>query len=441
VRAEVWDTIAGGHAMPGVIRQTVRITSQKQSVKRTIYRDAQGKRRPRSERLADEDNDLKRKLAEGDVDWDAPLSATSYQDWHDAQRVRQDKVETSAGSLLVLTTTTPNGVVSGQSLTIREADFHPVSRTVSFRDSETVEIAELDYAVLPWSSVDNGSLQSEEALHSDGPVRMQPAPMPLFPSPVTEEQLAEAELSARLTLDHLHADTGEQIEVVRSSRDVEIRGITDTEERKRELQAQLTMIPHVTAFISSIEKMKATPAQLGEISTVKVIEMQTQETPLETYYLAHGRDVAPLGSFSQRLFNCAFAINLESRAIDDLKGRFPTREEISLVASATLSDLLYTHKHKLLDALQNEERLLAEPQIQGSESGPEKAKTLHDLPMAALAERNLELTGELTLGKGHIGRSAEVIVSELALSIDELTHRAHEVQAFSQDSTNLNKRK
>jgi hypothetical protein len=442
VHAEGWDPIAGRYAEPGIIRQIVKITTREQNLKRTIYRDAQGKRKPRQVQMAAEEDELKRKLAEAGVDWDAPLSATDYQVWHDKQRVREDKIKQSAGHLLVLTTTTPNGAVTGQSLTVRDTDFHPVSRAVSFRNSETVEIAELDYTVLPWSLADNNLFQPEEGLRSDGLNGLHPTLVPLPPAPITEVQRAEAELSARLVLNRLHADTGEQIEVVRATGGVEIRGITDTEARKHELEAQLDKLSHVTASISSIEEMRARPARSGDISSMKVIAMQTQETPLETYYLAHGRSVAALGSLSRRLSNTVFAINLESRAIDDLEHRFPKQKGISLIASATLSDLLFTHKHKLLAALHDEEQLLTETQILGAVSRANAPlQDLSNLPLTGLAERNLALSRELALGKGPVGQSAELIVSELAVLIDELSHRAHEIRFFSQDSTNLDIRK
>jgi hypothetical protein len=174
---------------------------------------------------------------------------------------------------------------------------------------------------------------------------------------------------------------------------------------------------------------------------VKVIEMQTQATPLETYYLARGRGVAPVGDLAQQLFNTAFAINLESRAIDDLQHRFAHDEGISTVASATLADLLFTHKHKLLIALKNEEQLLAEAQIEGPRSQHTSSAKGTNSDLSVLAERNLALTKELALSKGGSGRSAEMIASELATSMSELNKRAHEMQVAPQNVTKLDKRK
>jgi hypothetical protein len=441
VRAEAWDPVASHDRTSGVIRQTVKIAMEKRILRRTIYRDAQGKRRPIEQKPAQDEYLLKQRLAEAEISWDAPLSATSYQDWHDAQRVRKDRVQRTGDNLLVLTTTTPDGNIAAQSLTVRDTDFHPVLRTVSYRDSETVEIAELDYSVLPWNSAISSLFQPEQEMRETGMLKPQSGFVPL-PLPVlSEEQLNDVELSARLTLNRLHADAGEQIEVARGPRGVEIRGITDTEKRKHQLEVELHMLPHVTASISSIEELKARPSQAGELSRVNVIEMQTQTTPLETYYLARGRGIAPLGGLAQRLFNSADAIGFECRTIDDLQRRFAYGENISTIGSAALADLLFTHKHKLLAALKDEEHLLANAQIGTSHSKPVASANGTDMALTSLAERNLALIRELALGKGGSDRCAEMIASELTASLNELNLKAHEVQVVQQNSTKLDKRK
>lgn len=442
MRAEVWDPVALHNSAPGVIRQTVEIMTPKRTLKRTIYRDARGKRKPLDVELPSQEDLLKKELAIASVAWDAPLSAASYQGWHDAQRVRADRVRRAEGDLLVLTTTTPEGAVAAESLTVRDTDFHPVRRTVSFRDSETVEIAELDYSVLPWTPTVSGLFQPEEEMRLSDPTRPQPALIPFPPRPLTDSELDNAELSARLTLDRLHADTGEQIEVDRGPHGIEVRGITDTEERRRELEAQLDMLPHVTTMISSLEEMRREQAQgAGEITGVKVASAQSQATPLEIYYLAHERSVASLGHLSQQLLNGAFVIAVESRAIDELEHRFTRRDGISLVASAALSDLLFTHKHRLLTAIDDEEHLLSQAQIgiRQSASGAPAAGTSR--PLTVVAERNLALARELALSNGAGERPAESIASELAVCIDELYRHAYAVQVVPPNSTSLDTKK
>ncbi len=437
VRAEAWDSAAPHGNASGVIRQTVEISTSQRTLKCTLYRDAQGKRKLRDQRVPPDQELLQKKLAEARIPWSSPLSATSYQSWHDSQRVREDRIRRSSGHLLVLTTTTPDGAVAAQSLTVRDQDFRPVSRTVFFRNSETVEIAELNYSVLPWDAVTNSLFESGNQAEGTVVAAVRPALPVLPPAPLTEEQLNDVELSARLALDRLHADTGEQVEISRSARGVEVHGITDTRERKHEIEAQLNMLPHVTASISSIEELKTAASQPQGSSSVKVMEMQTAATPLEIYYLAHGRDVAPLGSLAQRLFSSAFTINLETKAIEDLKHRFPSDENLSPIGSAALADLLFTHKHKLLRALEDEEQLLADTHLVITASTPASSITNADVTLDKLAERNSVLIRELALDKREDNRPAEAIVSELATSISDLNLRAHEVQVDLQNSMKL----
>src|SRR6201999_2346890 len=109
------------------------------------------------------------------------------------------------------TTTVPGGLVEQQSLTVRDTDFHPVRRTVSLRESGTVEIAEVDFKILPWSAVNADIFEPVDTAGitaASNPARV--LSFPRMPEVLTEDQLDEAELAARLVLNQLHADTGEQ---------------------------------------------------------------------------------------------------------------------------------------------------------------------------------------------------------------------------------------
>ncbi len=89
VRAEKWDK----PAMQGVVYQSVRITMTKQAKKeaiaRSIYRDVQGKRQPKRVKLNDTEEQVRGALTEAGLDWDEPLSASGYQNWHDRQHIRK----------------------------------------------------------------------------------------------------------------------------------------------------------------------------------------------------------------------------------------------------------------------------------------------------------------------------------------------------------------
>ena len=137
-----------------VIFQKVRIKTPQADLQRAIYRDSRGKRQAKKVSLEPREERVKANLTAAGVEWDAPLSAGAYQEWHDRQHVRDDSIERTGSHLLRLRTEVPQGPVMEQTLTVRDSDFHPVQRTIEFRDNERVEIAELDYKVLPWSAVD-----------------------------------------------------------------------------------------------------------------------------------------------------------------------------------------------------------------------------------------------------------------------------------------------
>ncbi|MEI9978439.1 MAG: sigma-70 family RNA polymerase sigma factor [Edaphobacter sp.] len=438
--AEVSESVPLSASKPEVIYEKVRIKTAKRSIEWSIYRDTSGRRKQKQQPVDPQTTELETRLAGAGVNWSEPLSAATYQDWRDHVQVTGDMVRETGNNLLTLTTTVSDAEVTQESLTVRESDFHPVARTISFRDTGTVEIAELDYKVLPWNAesetwFEPSVLPSNEVVPARPSLRL-PASMAL-----SESQLDEAELSVRLTLNHLHADTGEQIEVARGLSGIEVRGIAATEERKHQLEAQLHMLPHVTASISSIEELKAKPSQTGGPTSAEVIEMQTQRTPLQSYYLAHGRNTTSLGDLSQRLYDSAFAVSQESRAIEDLEHRFSRNADISTVASAALTELMFTHKHKLLEALEEEQQLLNSAQIEAAPGDQDVSTKSTDLLLASLAERNRAVTWDLAVGKGGEGRSAEALASELATSINALQIRAHQVHIGPQDSMRADKRR
>jgi hypothetical protein len=442
LRAQKQETIIAQSEPSGVIYQKVRIKTPARTTERTLYREIQRQRHAKSQALDASDAKLKAELAVAGVDWDDPLSPVGYREWRSHEFIQNDSVKSTGDNLLTLTSNVNDGEVISESLTVRASDFHAVGKTIELRGYGTVEIAELNYAVLPWNAVNPDWFEPATITGSGVSSNAPSTLLPRLPVHLNEIQLDEAELSARLVLNQLHGDTGEQIEIVRNPSGVVVKGMVETEQRRRELDNRLEMLPHVTTMLSSLERMKREEAQgADDITGVKVASMQTQAAPLETYYLAHGRSLAQLGRLPQQLLNCAFAVGVESRAIDDLQRRFARRDEISLVASAALSDLLFTHKHKLLAALDDEEHLLADAQIDVPRAKLNAPTDGADRQLAVLSERNLALARELALSSGTNERPAESIASELAASIDELYRYAHAAQVVPRNSTSLNKRK
>jgi hypothetical protein len=435
MRAAAWDPSMANHPSAGVVRQLVRIKAPGLVVQRTIYRDAQGERSAKQQNLADNEKHIKDDLAAADVIWDEPLSASSYREWRDQQPVRQDEITRIGQHLLVLTTTAPEGRVAAESLTMRDTDFHPVGRTVAFRDSETVEIAELDYEVLPWAAV------RADRFNPPGTPRVADSeflPVPHAAARPTEGQLDLAELSARLVLNGLHADTGEQIQVIKNADGIEVRGIVDNEERKGELHRQLMELSNVKDSIVSVEALQKNAGGEEILASSMTTSVSVQPTPLAKYVTAKGGSVDVLDHQSRDLLSGALTVSQESRALTGLLNEFAAKGGLNYLSRAMLEELVFSHRTKLLLALQQERHVL------DATNGPAdrrelKQETPH-APADALdallsdADRNLKLCEELTTDGNLNSRSAKTIAAELAVTANQLYIGAHETRLVVQST-------
>jgi len=441
VQAEKWDT-PNLASSSGVVYQSVRITLSKQSKKetstRSIYRDTQGKRLPKQVKLDATEAQLENTLIQAGIDWNEPLSAAGYQSWHDHQHVREDNIVRAGSHLLQLTTTVPDGLVVEQSLTVRDTDFHPVKRTVELRDSSTVEVAELDFKILPWSVVDANVFEplGNASSIAVNPVRI--LPFPRLPEVLTEGQQDEAELGARFILNQLHADSGAQIEIHRSPQGVTVNGLVETEEQSRRLQARLRMVPHVAASIQSAENLRRNPSLGDNVQSVAAASMPDQSSPLKTYLQARGRSVAEINDLGQRLFNSALTVSQESKEIADLQVRFGAEGQRTALASATLAELIYSHRERLDAALKRERELLSETQSKPA-SGQVSAAGTSSLFEAA--DRNLSLAKELTQTHSPAVRSADKILAEMLLTMDDLATRLRDAYGKPQSNSTLSGKK
>lgn len=197
------------------------------------------------------------------LDWQHPLSPTSFQAWRTSLEQKHEEVQESAlaGGLKVLTLKTiPKapvaiGAIVEVDLVVRAEDWHPVSQYLRVRAEEgerEYELTEIAFQVV--------------SLDAIGPfVFAEPPVAPIVPatpasvvsSSPSAAELAAAEMEARSALHDVGADLGEPIEIVRtSSGKVEVRGLAETAERKQELLTALRDIPLVTVAIQTIEEAR-----------------------------------------------------------------------------------------------------------------------------------------------------------------------------------------
>jgi RNA polymerase sigma factor (sigma-70 family) len=344
-RTEKWDAGVSGNAQPGVIYQKVRITTRRRTLERTIYRDVQGIRRSRRRQLSLEDEQLKNKLTTAGVNWDAPLSVVDYAQWRHRSGATRDAVTRSGQHLLTLSTTpVAEGVVLKETLTVRDIDFHAVDRTVELRDGGTVEIAELNYDVLPWVDVNQDWFEPLVGQAGTDAPGMHAAIY--LPHVLSDVELNEAELAARTTLNQLHADTGEPIHITRRAAGIDIKGVVDTDARKRELLSHLALLPNVHSSILSAEEIGTHPSSrstFGNGQPIQVHSVEAQASPLEQYLREKNLPTDQLASISHNLLDGGLRISQAEIHLSELQPRFKEVNQLPIGQQRQLATLSLTY--------------------------------------------------------------------------------------------------
>ena len=321
--AEETDRAAGKATRPGVIYEKVAIRTRHRTLERAIYRDAQGIRHPRRQPLSPEDEQLKDKLASAGVSWDAPLSALDFAEWRHRSRPTRDTVKRSGQHLLTLTTRPlADNTVLKETLTVRDTDFQGVDRTVELRDSGTVEIAQLNYDVLPWGAVNQDwfeSLPSGAATDAPGGL----SGLSIHSSRLPSKLELETELAVRYALHGLGADLGEPIEIHSGGPTAElisVVGVVSSAQRKQELFAFLKRIPGVAARLRTEEE--AAPRKLPTRVMRAEPLIVTAHSPIEAELLNYFGDPLAVESFSKRAIALTRDLTAHAWALRHLSERY-----------------------------------------------------------------------------------------------------------------------
>ncbi|HEX9198016.1 MAG TPA: hypothetical protein VF865_00525 [Acidobacteriaceae bacterium] len=406
--------------LPGVIYQKVEIKTKSKTLERALYRDVSHKRKPRIQQAKAEEEEVRKELLSAGVDWQQPLSAAAYRQWHDRNTAVTDEVRPSGDELLTLTTSIPSGPIAAESLTVRARDFHAVSRTVSMRDEETIEIAEVHYDVLGWDAVNEALF---EPLNGGTAAAYVAVVLPRLPSP---EQLDLAELQARLVLNRLHADSTEQLEFLRSQSSIEVKGGVESNARKQELVAQLRTVPHVLPAIFSVDDLRTHNAADNAVSSVRAYSTVAQASPLEQFFRTQGKGIDALNSTSQQLLDVALSVKQESSSIADLYQRFGSDTHLDEVGRSTLQQLLNAHASRLQQSVDVEDRILAET-VMARPATLEAWSALDDTrsSLGTAAASNMTFCKELISGSDGSQRGATLIASDLYRSTQELRNSLH----------------
>jgi len=391
----------------GVAYQKVEIRSRRRLVERSIYRDLTNRRKPLEEKLNSPDASIKRRLESAGIDWLNPLSPSNYQVWHDHVHVLSDEVRQTAHGEWTLTTKTDDSTVRESSLTVRDADFRPIARQVVFRDSEKADIAELNYDVLPWSGVNMALFEPLPGGTSGLVAAVGRAP--IYKAPPSMDQLVSAELRTDLALAKLRTNGTEDIRVETGESSVIVRGIVETDSRKREIEEELSRISLVRSDLQSFEQIERKLRASSSENSVQVHSTDLQPSPLELFMTKRNIDAVSIVALSRTLTESSLIISREAKTLSTFDLRYGVNPQaINEENRGLLLQLKEEHLSTLLQALANEESALA-PYAVDSEL---RNQTSND-SLSELAEVNQQLSSELISGSGDSSRPGDTILLDL----------------------------
>jgi DNA-directed RNA polymerase specialized sigma24 family protein len=405
----------------GAIHQRLELQVSGKTLRRDIYRDVKGRRKVKKYEIDKDEQLLIAKLAEAGLDWNNPLSAVGFKNWHDHLIHADDQIEKMSSKFLVLTTNADSGIVRSESLTLRSDDFHPVAMTVLLQNRESIEIAELSYNVVPWGPLSDSWFEPLERPTTSTPKNVVREPFPP-PSSVTESQLDLASLSALLALQELHAET-ERLELTRLPEGIEVKGIVESESRKRQIDMRLRMIPHLLVDISSYKELDQKNRLSSGIDAVTTMSVVSEESQLDKHCTMVRIPRDDCRELSYRILNSSTEIVRNSKRVSELQRQFPAGKALSAKAKNLLIELVRGHLGHFGAALSDQQeainmlgiKLTSKKDIRGCDTGLTNESVLKRTAM-----RNLDITHQLVYASDEDTKPASTLIQDLAKSLEEM---------------------
>jgi hypothetical protein len=331
--AEILRKASAAEASPSA-RRRIQIKTRA----RTIVRA----RSMRSKSLASLDGtaELQALFAAANFSWEEPLSARSFEAWHEQLSDKVDTVSivadrTGGGRLYEIRTATAASSLTDAELTVRAADWQPVHEVLQFGAGERVEISELDDAPADLAP----------------PVSMaasQPVPTTSAERVVVPDHTASAgdELRVIAALHRIGADLGEPIEVTRSKGGgIQVAGSGLDAARKEQLRALLASLPGVTVRFDDAQTIPAGKEDQRRESRSSTAPVSMLQLQLQSYL----GSAAALQKFTDGILDVSDGAMARAHALRNLAERFPQSEEQTL--STTDRGLLITLRREHASAL------------------------------------------------------------------------------------------
>ena len=291
-----------------------------------ILSDDSTKKQMRTSEL-DVITDLRTVLRANHMDNSRPVSAASYQMWHDALHGLRDDIGQSKDNfgtnVLSLHTKVAEAVLEGQisdaTLVVRASDWLPTElrfTLVASGGSRVYELTLTASEVVSLAEV-NSTIFSEPSAVSSPKSALTRNPEARTSAVTTNPQapnlaIADLEVEALRLLHEVGADLGEQITVEKNAKgQVEVSGVVETAERKREITTALTPLgssPAVRIDIQTIAegvaqqqreraKSGATPAPIIQQN----VEINSNAVPASSALRGHFGSDEQMREFAARM--------------------------------------------------------------------------------------------------------------------------------------------
>jgi hypothetical protein len=245
------------------IYQKVRIRRGAEVFQRTTYRGAKMLSAEADTTSSSPDAETLRALETARINWQDPLNAGDFAGWHDAQHASTDQVMQLDRFLTLKTNVRADSPVRAASFTVRQADWHPVARSVEFRDQPPLEITEIAYEIRELPPVEAPRTVSQATPLPEVSVETHIEPKGV-PSAL---DLEEDELRLREAFHAIGADRQEAPEVHRTENTIEFRVWAENEGRRQAILSAAAAIPNVVPAPEPLPAGEATVVPLGPVYT------------------------------------------------------------------------------------------------------------------------------------------------------------------------------
>ncbi len=336
-------------------------------------RDKAASQLPPSSPVIDE---LAQLLAANHMDPQRPLSAASYQLWHNTLQRQQDEVTRSKlpGGIDALTLRTIPaspvnvGQIAEAVFIVRAKDWEPSELRLNVRaetGNRIYELAEDLSEVLNLAQVDPKIFTNETVALSPTPkaspqtspvasplAKLNPSNVPLVTQPVAS---ADLEVEALQLLNQVGADLGEQISVKRTQEGtLQVSGIVETEQRKTEILNALAPIKNnpavrveIQTVAEAVAKQTNTPNPSPSTRAVQIAgNTMAAEPELRAYFGREGGDTdAAIRRFAAHMVSLSNQGMDHLWAIKRLLNQFSPEEQRALTPEARAKWLGLIHAH------------------------------------------------------------------------------------------------